>query len=47
MKFSILVFFEHVSRKLQDSLKSDNNNGYFTRMPKDIYLYYKNSLISS
>ena len=30
MKPDILVFFENLSRKVEISLKSDNNNGYFT-----------------
>jgi hypothetical protein len=30
IKFNIGVFFEHLLRKIQVLLKSDNNNGYFT-----------------
>ena len=30
MKFDISVFYENLSRKIQVSLKSDKNKGYFT-----------------
>jgi hypothetical protein len=36
MKFDIWIFFEKLSRKIQVLLKSDNNIGYFTWIPKHI-----------
>ena len=37
MKSDIWIFFENLSRKIQVSLKSDKNNGYFTRRP--VYIF--------
>jgi hypothetical protein len=37
MKFEIWLFFETLSRKLNVSLKSDKNDGYFTWRP--IYIF--------
>jgi hypothetical protein len=33
MKFNFLIFFENLPRKIQVSLKSDKNNGYFKWRP--------------
>jgi len=45
MKFDISVFLKKSVNQIQVSIKSDNNNRYFTRRPK--YIYHNNSLISS
>jgi hypothetical protein len=45
IKFDVWMFFDKVSRKLKISLKSDNNNGYFTWRP--MYIYDNISLNSS
>jgi hypothetical protein len=37
MKFYSWVFFDKLSRKIQVSLKSDQNNRYFTWRPLDIF----------
>ena len=37
MKFYILIFFKKSARKIQVSLKSDNNNGYLTKIHVFIY----------
>jgi len=44
MKFDISGFFENLSRKIQASLKSNNNNRYFTWRP--IYIFDHISLSS-
>jgi hypothetical protein len=43
MKYDILEFFESVE-KIQISLKSDKNNGYFTWRPT--YIFYHIPLVS-
>jgi hypothetical protein len=43
VKTVIAAVFETLSRKLKISLKSDNNNGYFTR--RRFYIYDNISLI--
>jgi hypothetical protein len=45
MEIVILAFSENLSKKIQTSLKSDNNNGYFTR--RRVYIYDIISLGSS
>jgi hypothetical protein len=40
MKFDIWIFLENLSRKIQFSLKSDKNKGYFTWRPIYIFLSY-------
>jgi hypothetical protein len=45
MKFGILVSFRKSVQKIQVSLKSDKNNGYFTWRP--IYIFYHISLSPS
>jgi len=37
MKFDILVFFEKSVKKIQVTLKSDSNNGYFSWRPICIF----------
>jgi type IV secretory pathway VirB3-like protein len=37
MKLYIREFFENLSRRIQVSLNSDKNNGYFTRRTRYIY----------
>jgi len=39
MKFDIWIYFEKLSEKIQVSLKSDNNKGYFIWRPLDIVDY--------
>jgi hypothetical protein len=45
IKFEIWVFFEYLSRKFQNLLKSDKNKPYFTWRP--MYIYNNISLNSS
>jgi len=45
MKFDICVFLRKSVEKIQISLKSDKNNGYFTWRP--IYIFDQISLNSS
>ena len=44
MKFDVHVFFRKSVQKIQVSLKSDKNNGYFTL--KTMYIYDNTSLSS-
>jgi len=45
MEFDILAFSENLLEKIQFSLNSDKNNGYFTRT--SMYIYDHISLVSS
>jgi hypothetical protein len=45
MKFDVYVFFRKTYEKIQDSLRSEKNNGYFTRIQVKILIMSRSVLL--